>query len=594
MKIRFLFLTCFFLLGLTCVQAEDLYVLENAYQQLVISTAGGAIAEINLPFESKSDENSIVMPIEFDREMVEKAPFNARFPQSAYTAIGPDGKQVKNKEGKLGGYYPLLRRTVTLNKAGKQIVVPPRCYAANILSSFPELAELNYTVKEFTKNSITLTATQEQRTITKRISFLEKDEKPIPYMIRVEVDIDGDSKGIFLTSGVPEVELISGSFTPQLKYRTVRNNKSDIEAIDLPKAKQSIAMSSIYPNWISNSNGYFSIIIDPITEIGAGLKASFIPGNIAPSRIIDIDSQYQRYPVNDYPGYQLLLPLPSVGVASKFNIYAGPLDKTFLNLADNALSDPETGQTPDYSAAQSFQGWFSFISEPFAKFLEILMTFFYSMTHSWAAAIVLLTVALRIMLYPLNAWSFKSMRRMQLLAPEVTRIQERFKKEPKKAQMEVMNLYRERKVNPLTGCFPILIQIPFLMGMFDLLKSSFALRGAPFIPGWIDNLTAPDVLFSWGYPIPFIGTSFHLLPILLGLVMLLQQRLSNAGKSTATMTDQQRQQKAVGNIMVIVFTVMFYNFPSGLNLYWLCSMLLGVLQQWWTNKQLDGTPLSKA
>jgi YidC/Oxa1 family membrane protein insertase len=196
------------------------------------------------------------------------------------------------------------------------------------------------------------------------------------------------------------------------------------------------------------------------------------------------------------------------------------------------------------------------------------------------------------MLYPLNAWSTKSMVRMQQIAPEVTALQEKYKKDPKKAQIEIMHLYRERGVNPASGCLPLLIQMPFLIGMFDLLKSSFALRGAPFIPGWIDDLTAPDVLFRWETPIFFIGTEFHLLPILLGVVMFGQQRLMSSGpKDPNLMTEQQRQQRTMGTVMTVVFTVMFYNFPSGLNIYWLSSMLLGMLQQWITSKRLKKEPV---
>ena len=151
-----------------------------------------------------------------------------------------------------------------------------------------------------------------------------------------------------------------------------------------------------------------------------------------------------------------------------------------------------------------------------------------------------------------------------------------------------MALYRERGVNPVSGCLPLLIQMPFLIGMFDLLKSTFELRGASFIPGWIENLTAPDVLFSWSMPIFFIGTQFHLLPILLGGVMLLQQHLmSTLPKDPSLWTDQQRQQRLMGNIMAVVFAVMFYNFPSGLNIYWLSSMLLGMLQQYLMTKRLN-------
>jgi YidC/Oxa1 family membrane protein insertase len=183
---------------------------------------------------------------------------------------------------------------------------------------------------------------------------------------------------------------------------------------------------------------------------------------------------------------------------------------------------------------------------------------------------------------------------MQQISPEVAAIQARNKKDPKKAQIEIMNLYREKKVNPASGCLPLLIQMPFLIGMFDLLKSSFALRGAPFIPGWIDDLTAPDVLFRWHQPVFFIGTEFHLLPILLGIVMFFQQRLtSTAPIDPALMTDQQRQQRTMGTMMTVVFSVMFYNFPSGLNIYWLSSMLLGIGQQWYTTKQMQKTPIKE-
>jgi YidC/Oxa1 family membrane protein insertase len=235
---------------------------------------------------------------------------------------------------------------------------------------------------------------------------------------------------------------------------------------------------------------------------------------------------------------------------------------------------------------QSFHGWLSFISEPFAKFLFFLMKIFYATVHSWGFSIILLTIALRAMMYPLNAWSIKSTMKMQKLSPKLAQLQARHKKDPKKAQVEMMALYKSHGVNPLGGCFPLLIQMPFLIGMFDLLKSTFELRGVPFIHGWINNLTAPDIVFSWSTPIWFIGNSFHLLPILLGVVMFWQQRMSSVvPKDPKSMTDQQKQQRMMGNIMVIVFTVLFYHFPSGLNIYWLSSMLLAILQQWWMTKK---------
>lgn len=566
---------------------ERFFVLENSYQQLVFSNYGGALLEINLPFTSKEDKESVVKEIEFDREMVADHPYNAYFPAHPYNTPGenPQGPFQENAQGHLGGYYPLLRRDLIAKDKRRSVRIPPRLYALNIVSEYPELAELVYEVKQFDKNTITFEATQSHRRITKTYSIASED-KGGPYCIDLTIKIEGDSRGLWLTSGVTEVEWISNAPAPSLKYRITRNNKPYVEQIDLPK--DSTTVSSINPDWLSNSNGFFGVILDPLTEINAGLKVETVSGSVAPSRLLEIDPGQDRFNPQNLPGYLTMLPLKNNGGTMNFRIFAGPYSESILNTVDQTYSDPTIGYNPDYIACQSFHGWFAFISEPFAKFLFILMKFFYTLTGSWAISIILLTVALRVMLYPLNAWSTKSMVRMQQIAPEVTAIQEKYKKDPKKAQLEIMNLYRDKGVNPLSGCFPLLIQMPFLIGMFDLLKSTFELRGASFIPGWIDNLASPDVLFSWSTPIFFIGTQFHLLPILLGVVMFFQQRfMSTAPSDPKLMTEQQRQQRTMGTVMTFVFAIMFYHFPSGLNIYWLSSMLLGMLQQWWTQKRMQ-------
>lgn len=568
---------------------EKFYVLETPYQQLVFSSYGAALAEINLPFRGAQNQDSVVKEIEFDRDMVHQHPYNAYFPAHPYYTYAEKGgtQFVFHEKGSLGGYYPLLRRDLIEKDTRKSIKVQPGYYALNIVSEYPETAELQYEVKAFNKDSITFESVQGDRKVTKTYSV--SAESQAPYCIDLTIKIEGDGRGLWLTSGIPEVEWISGSSVPVLKYRITRNQKVDVENIELPKI--ALTVSSTSPDWICNSNGFLGIILDPLDEIEPGYRALRIPGTTVPSRLVEVDQEYQRFKADDMPGYMMQLPLKSANAALHFRIFAGPFSTNILKQVDAVYTNPATGYNPDYIACQSFHGWFSFISEPFAKFLFILMNFFHNLTGSWALSIVMLTIALRIMLWPLNSWSTKSMVRMQQIAPQVTAIQEKYKKDPKKAQLEIMNLYRESGVNPVSGCFPLLIQMPFLVGMFDLLKSTFELRGASFIPGWIDNLTAPDVLFSWNYPIFFIGTQFHLLPILLGLVMFLQQRyMSSTPKDPAQMTDQQRQQKAMGNIMSVVFTVMFYNFPSGLNIYWLSSMLLGMLQQYWTSKKLKSAP----
>lgn len=562
---------------------EQYYVLENESVQIVFSNVGGAAAEINLPFRSRENRVSVVKEIGFDRELAKDSPRNARFPQHPYKV--PNNPELQ-APGPVGGFYPLIRRDQMRAAKGKAAKIPPEYYAFNIVSEYPEQAKLVYRLKEFAPGKIVFEGVQPHRKITKTFT-LKEGEGSAPYLLDLDVQIEGDARGLWLTSGVPEVEIMSNRYNPLVQYRVYRKGKGEVEKLDLPKPKEVVSISSVHPEWVVNSNGYMGVILDPISEVSPGYRTRGIPGQLVPTRLSLLDPEYEPYPASKYPGYETLLPLPTKGGSTKLRFYTGPFEEKTLKLVDRTLLKT-SGENPHYLSSRTFHGWFSFISAPFSKFLYIVMKFFHSITGSWGFAIILLTVFLKVLLYPLNAWSIKSMRRMQKISPKVQAIQAKHKKDPKKAQMEIMQLYRKEKVNPFTGCIPILIQIPFLIGMFDLLKSSFQLRGAVFIPGWIDNLTAPDVLFSWDKPIFFFGTSFHLLPFLLGGVMFLQQRISaKLPKDKSQWTDQQRQQRGMGTIMTVVFTVMFYNFPSGLNLYWLSSMSIGILQQWLTNRILD-------
>ncbi len=540
---------------------ETFYVIENDYQQLVVSSLNGALAEINLPLQSPESPNSVVKKIWVDSDMQKNYHEFDHFPEGPYKTY-----QGSFNKGELGSYYPLLRRDVA-----------PAYYGLATATSNPESAKTTYRLSRLEKNLIEMEGTTAGVRIRKTY-VLPEDASKTPYSFDYTVKIDGDPSELTLSTGIPEVEIVSGSSSPVMKYRVKdARQKESIEQISLPKEKT--VVTTVKPEWVSNSNGFFAVLIDPQMEMGSGFTAAQIPGTSAPTRLTHIDAEYNRFPAASYPGYDVGIPFKNTEGTYSFRVFAGPLSSAVLDANDAVFKE-------DYKGLQSFHGWFSFISEPFAKFLFFLMKIFYATVHSWGFSIILLTIALRLMMYPLNAWSIKSTMKMQKLSPKLAQLQERYKKDPKKAQVEMMTLYKEHGVNPLGGCFPLLIQMPFLIGMFDLLKSTFELRGVSFIPGWITNLTAPDVIFTWGTPIWFIGSSFHLLPILLGVVMFWQQRMSSTTpKNPKALTDQQKQQKMMGNIMVIVFTVLFYNFPSGLNIYWLSSMLLAILQQWWMTKR---------
>lgn len=553
---------------------QEYYVLENDYLQLVFSNHGGALVEINLPFKSQKDPKSVVLPIEVDKELIQESPENARFP--LHPAKNYQGKTLQST---LGGYYPLIRRDL-LGKTPVQI--PARDYSLNIVSEYPEFAKMAYEVTSFTDSEIVFQANQPYRRITKRFSF-PKNSDELPYCLHLDIKIEGPSQGLFLTSGVPEIEWQSGASASTIKYRITRGKNYEVVKVDLPSSV--FNLSSVYPDWVCNSNGFFGLILDPIKGQESGFKVEKISGNVDPSRLHLIDPEYQRYGEDQSAGYNVLMPLKTVNGQMQVRVYAGPFAEKTLTTVDTTYANESNGKTSDYLSCQTFHGWFAFISEPFAKFLFFFMKICYSVTHSWAFSIFFATFMLRVLLYPLNSWSMRSMKGMQEIGPEMKAIQERHKKDPARAQAEVMALYRSRGVNPISGCLPLLLQLPFLVGMFDLLKSTYELRGASFIPGWIDDLTAPDVLFSWHTYIPLIGTQFHLLPVLLGGIMYIQQNMmSTLPKDPAMWTDQQRQSRAMGNIMTVVMTVLFYNFPSGLNIYWISSMVLGIIQQWWVNK----------
>lgn len=565
---------------------EVFYVLENDYQQIVFSTKGGSIAEINLPFTSKINQKSIVLPIEFDKTIQDNNAPNAKFPLTSYKTF--ENGSIVSKDPKLGGYMPLLRRSLK-NLDGSSISeVSSEYYAFNIVSDKPLEETSSSRISRMGEDFIEFVTESNGHKIIKTYTI----PKDTPYTFELEVKVEGDAGNLWVTSGVLEVELVSGSSSPLLQYYTVdAKGKKTIEKIKLPKVDTTL--SSVNSLWTSNANGFFGMIIDPIEGPTTGLKVKSISGDAVPTRLTLIDKEYDLYPAKDYPAYQILVPYKGENKSQKFVSYSGPYCSNVLESVDLALSNAKTGigKNPYFSKVVAIQGWITFITEPFSKFLFILMQFFYMITRSWGVSIILLTLALRVMLYPLNAWAYKSTAKMQQLSPKLTALQEKFKSDQKRLHTETAMLYKTEGVNPFSGCLPMFIQFPFLIGMFDLLKSTFELRGVDFIPGWIENLTAPDVLFSWHYPIVFIGTNFHLLPFILGGLMYLQAKVGAMQQGQkGPLTEQQQQLKTAGNVMTIVFTFMFYNMPSGLNIYWIFSTLFGMLQQWFMIRRFQNNP----
>lgn len=189
------------------------------------------------------------------------------------------------------------------------------------------------------------------------------------------------------------------------------------------------------------------------------------------------------------------------------------------------------------------------------------ITLFFGFVHSYGIAILLLTVAVRLVLTPASISQLRSMRRMQLLSPEMKRLKERYKKEPQKLNQATMELFREAKVNPLAGCLPSLLQLPFLWGLYTALRT-FNYHHSGFL--WLPSLGHPDPLY--------------ILPVLLGLTTFLSMRVANP---TATMTTQDRTQQLMMYVLMPIFLAyIVLRLPSGVALYWVMSNLFTVVQQW--------------
>jgi len=248
---------------------------------------------------------------------------------------------------------------------------------------------------------------------------------------------------------------------------------------------------------------------------------------------------------------------PGAQISAGYLLYLGPRELDTLK-----------GIGKNIELAINF-GWFDVIAKP----LLYTLRFFNKYVNNYGLAIILLTVLVKILFWPLTHKSYKSMKEMQKIQPLMAKIRERYKDNRELMNKEMMALYRTYKVNPMGGCLPMLIQIPVFFALFRILGSAIELRHAPFLL-WINDLSAPDRLFHFPFEIPFMSPphGIPVLTLLMGASMFIQQKM------TPTPGDQ--AQAKIMMFLPLIFTVMFINFPSGLVLYWLVNNLLSIGQQY--------------
>jgi len=236
---------------------------------------------------------------------------------------------------------------------------------------------------------------------------------------------------------------------------------------------------------------------------------------------------------------------PGTGESLAYRLYAGPKELQRLKAQGVRLED-----TVDF-------GYFSILAMP----MFYVMQWIHGVTGNYGIAIIGLTVLLKILFFYPTHLSYKSMKAMQALQPKMMKIREKYKNDPKRMNQEMMELYKKHKVNPLGGCLPILIQIPFFIALYNVLSLAIELRRAPFV-WWIEDLSVQD--------------PYYILPVLMGVSMYISQKMTPS-------TVDPRQQRIL-MLMPVIFTFLFMTFPSGLVLYWLINNVLTIAQQIYINK----------
>ncbi|MEE8335645.1 MAG: membrane protein insertase YidC [Candidatus Neomarinimicrobiota bacterium] len=297
-------------------------------------------------------------------------------------------------------------------------------------------------------------------------------------------------------------------------------------------------------NWVSVQNKYFiSAIIPTQPAKGAAIKGR-IDGN--------------------HPVYNVTI-TQNINTENKYRLYLGPLD--FKLVSDLGV---------DLEKAIDF-GWSPL--RPVGKLIIWSLKILHKAIPNYGVVLIIFSVLLKILLNPLTKKSFQSNRRMQDLQPKIAILKEKYKNDSQKMNKAQMALFKEEGVNPMGGCLPMLLQMPILISLFAVFRTTIEFRGAPFI-WWINDLSAPDVVFSLPFSIPIYGSHVAILPIIMGVTMFLQQKL---------MSPAGGQQKITGYFMTGFFLLLFNSFPSGLNLYYTVFNALTIIQQ----KYLTPAPSAK-
>ncbi len=328
------------------------------------------------------------------------------------------------------------------------------------------------------------------------------------------------------------------------EYR--KNNAYKFKSKELKKADGLV-------DWVGFRNRYFCTIIKPLYE-----TSGYIIDPIREDALnIEVLSKEIEIPATSYQDFDYI-------------IFSGPEKIPLL-------------KTYNFGFEQIKMYYKNGLLNGMAKLMNTILHLLHRIVPNWGVCILLMSVLVYFSMYPLTIRSMQSMKKMQSLQPEIVKIKEKYKNDQQKANMEVMELYKKYKVNPLGGCLPMFLQMPVFIGLYQVLWRSVYFNGAAFL--WIKDLSQPDRLAKLPFTLPLVNSSdFNLLPVLMMIIMFFQQKLS-AKNMVLSDPAQKTQQKMMSTIMPVFLGFIFYTFASGLTLYFTMFYLFSSFTQWKMSQQ---------
>lgn len=353
--------------------------------------------------------------------------------------------------------------------------------------------------------------------------------------------IEGFSYSLTWRSGLESTE---PDFKGDMARAKAYVYQGDDESFDIKKEfEEKEFQNPIDTDWVAIRTKYFTAAVIPESPKGQSVKVTGAQVNVGK------DVPWKKY------GFDLRMPfIDQRKKKDHFIVYLGPLDYQRVQGYNVGLEN-----VMDLGYA---------IFRPFGRFILWSFTLLHKVIPNYGFAIIIFSILIKVLLFPLTRKSYRSMKEMQTLQPLMQEINEKYKNDAQKKQQEIMKLYKEHGVNPLGGCIPMLLQMPLLFALFRVFQSTIELRQAPFI-WWIKDLSRPDTIATLPFTLPLYGDTVNILPLFMGVTMFIQQKIS--------MKDP--KQKAMVYFMPIFLTLLFNSFPSGLNLYYALFNLFSIIQE---------------